>query len=276
MDGLLREHRLLTLVGAGGAGKTRLASEVADRVVRSVRDGVWLVELAPVADGAGIAPAVLGSLGLREVQLLGARSTVAAGGAFSHVVEVLADKEALLVLDNCEHLLEPVAQQADQMLGSCPRLRIMCTSREPLGITGEMIVPIAPLELPAGDLSAEEALAVPAVRLFADRAATAAAGFVVDEQTVAAVVDVCRRVDGLPLAIELAAARLRTMALPQLAARLDDRFRLLTGGSRTAMARQRTLRAVVDWSWDLLDERERTLLRRLSVFTGGARPSLTR
>jgi predicted ATPase len=269
VDDLLSEHRLLTLVGTGGAGKTRLASEVADRVLGSVRDGVWLVELAPVAEGAGIAPAVLGSLGLREVQLLGTRSAVAAGDALSHVVEVLADKEALLVLDNCEHLLEPVARLVDQLLGACPRLRVMCTSREPLGITGEMIVPVAPLQLPAGKLPAGEALAVPAVRLFADRAATAAAGFVVDEQTVAAVVDVCRRVDGLPLAIELAAARLRSMSLPQLAARLDDRFRLLTGGSRTAMPRQRTLRAVADWSWDLLDERERALLRRLAVFAGG-------
>jgi predicted ATPase/DNA-binding SARP family transcriptional activator len=267
---LLHEHRLLTLVGAGGAGKTRLASEVADRVVRSVRDGVWLVELAPVADGAGIVPAVLGSLGLREVRLLGTGSTVGAGDALSHVVEVLADKQTLLVLDNCEHLLEPVAREVDRLLGACPGLRIMCTSREPLGITGEMIVSIAPLELPAGELSPAEALAVPAVALFADRAATAAAGFAVDEHTVAAVVEVCRRVDGLPLAIELAAARLRSMTLPQLAARLDDRFRLLTGGSRTAMARHRTLRAVVDWSWDLLDERERALLSRLSVFEGGA------
>ena len=269
VEDLLRGHRLLTLVGAGGAGKTRLAAEVADRVVASVRDGVWMVELAPVADGAAVAPAILGSLGLREVQLLGTRSNVAAGDALSHVVEVLADKEALIVLDNCEHLIEPVARQAEHILGACPRLRIMCTSREPLAITGEMIVPVAPLELPPGDTVAEEALVVPAVRLFADRAATAASGFVVDEQTVAAVVEVCRRVDGLPLAIELAAARLRTMTLPQLAARLDDRFRLLTGGSRTAMARQRTLRAVVDWSWDLLDDRERALLRRLAVFAGG-------
>ena len=272
---LLREHRLLTLIGAGGAGKTRLASEVADRVSGSVRDGVWLVELAPVAGADGVAPAVVGSLGLREVQLLGTGSTrtnatISTCDALDHLLEVLADKETLLVLDNCEHLLEPVAHLADRLLGSCARLRVMCTSREPLGILGEMIVPVAPLDLPENRLSPEQALAVPAVRLFADRAATAAAGFTIDEDTVGAVIEVCQRVDGLPLAIELAAARLRSMTLPQLAARLDDRFRLLTGGSRAALPRHRTLRAVVDWSWDLLDESERALLRRLSVFVGGS------
>jgi predicted ATPase/DNA-binding SARP family transcriptional activator len=264
---LLAEHRLLTLVGAGGAGKTRLAGEVAARWTG--RGGVWLVELASVADEAAIAPAVLGSLGLRELQLLGGSSQVAASDALSHLLDALADQEMLLVLDNCEHLIAPVAQLVDRLLGACPRMRVMCTSREPLGIIGEMIVPVAPLELPAGELSAEQALMVPAVRLFADRAAAAASGFAVDEETVSAVIDICRRVDGLPLAIELAAARLRAMTLPQLAARLDDRFRLLTGGSRTAMARQRTLRAVVDWSWELLEAPERSLLTRLAVFTGG-------
>ena len=267
---LLPQHRLVTLVGAGGAGKTRLANEVGDRAAGLVGDGVWLVELAPVAAETDIAPAILGSLGLREVQMLGTKSTIAATDAMSHLLEVLADKDTLLVLDNCEHLLEPVAGHVDELLAGCAGLRIMCTSREPLGITGEMIVPIAPLQLPAAELPAAEALAVPAVRLFADRAQAASAGFAVDDDTAATVIEVCRRVDGLPLAIELAAARLRSMTLPQLAARLDDRFRLLTGGSRTAMARQRTLRAVVDWSWDLLDEHERALLRRLAVFSGGA------
>ena len=272
---LSRAHRLLTLVGAGGAGKTRLAIEAAEHASGSVRDGVWLAELAPVSDADAVAPAVVAALGLREVQLFGTgssatRSTMSALGAVDHLLEVLVDQEMLLVLDNCEHLLAPVAELVDRLLGSCPRLRIMCTSREPLAITGEMIVPVAPLELPVGQVSADEALAVPAVRLFADRAASASTGFVVDADTVAEVIDLCRRVDGLPLAIELAAARLRSMTLSQLAARLDDRFRLLTGGSRTAMARQRTLRAVVDWSWDLLDEPERALLRRLAVFSGGA------
>jgi len=265
---LLATHRLLTLVGAGGAGKTRLAEELAQRAAGELSEGAWLVELAPVADGEAIVPSILASLGLREVELIGSRSPAAGADALDRLIDLLADREALVVLDNCEHLLQDAARVADRLLGSCPRLRLLCTSREPLGITGEMIVPLAPLELPDAGITADQALAVPAIRLFADRAATASAGFVVDADTVTDVVEVCRRVDGLPLAIELAAARLRSMTLPQLAARLDDRFRLLTGGSPTAMARQRTLRAVVDWSWDLLDQRERALLRRLSVFSG--------
>jgi predicted ATPase/DNA-binding SARP family transcriptional activator len=269
IGGLLREHRLLTLVGAGGAGKTRLATELGARATALAREGVWLVELAPVGEASGIVPAIIGSLGLREVLLLGSKTAMATAEG-SQLLEALADRDTLIVLDNCEHLLEPVAELVDTLLGACPSLRIMCTSREPLAITGEMIVAIPPLELPPEQISSEEALAVPAVRLFADRAAAASAGFTVDDDNVADVIEVCRRVDGLPLAIELAAARLRSMTLAQLASRLDDRFRLLAGGSRTAMARQRTLRAVVDWSWDLLDDSERALLRRLAVFSGGA------
>ncbi|MGH2892633.1 MAG: BTAD domain-containing putative transcriptional regulator, partial [Solirubrobacteraceae bacterium] len=267
---LLSAHRLVTLVGAGGAGKTRLAAELADRWLGQGRGGVWVTALAPVADAAGIGPALQQTIGLRDPQLLTRGTTIASNDAVTHVVEVLADRPALLVLDNCEHLIGPVAELAERLLGGCPRLRILTTSREPLAITGEMIAPVAPLALPQGDVSAQEALEVPAVRLFADRAAAASPGFAVDEHTVADVVEICRRVDGLPLAIELAAARLRSMTLQQLAARLDDRFRLLTGGSRTAMARQRTLRAVVDWSWDLLADPERRMLGRLAVFPGGA------
>ncbi len=267
---LLSEHRLVTLLGAGGAGKTRLAAELADGWLGQGRGGVWVTALAPVADAAGIGPALLGAIGLRETQLLTSTKAAPAVDAVTHVMEVLADRPALLVLDNCEHLIAPVAELAERLLGGCPRLRILTTSREPLAITGEMIVPVAPLALPEGDVSASEALEVPAVRLFADRAAAASAGFAVDADTVADVVEICRRVDGLPLALELAAARLRSMTLQQLAARLDDRFRLLTGGSRTAMARQRTLRAVVDWSWDLLTDSERRMLHRLAVFPGGA------
>ena len=271
LEPVLEEHRLVTLVGAGGAGKTRLATEVAGQAAGYLRDGVWMVELAPVADPDGTAVAVAESMGLRELQLLGNGSALAGSSlaGLDRLLELLAERRTLLVLDNCEHLLEPVAELVDQVLRECPGVRIICTSREPLGITGETIVTVAPLALPDEGLSVEAALTVPAVRLFADRA-RAAAGFELDEGTVEAVIDVCRRVDGLPLAIELAAARLRSMTLPQLAARLDDRFRLLTGGSRTALPRQRTLRAVVDWSWDLLDEPERALLRRVSTFPGGA------
>jgi predicted ATPase len=267
---LLEEQRLVSLIGAGGAGKTRLATELAHRWSGQARGGAWMAELAPVADATGIGPALLAAIGLRETQLLTSGKTPAAGDAVAHVMEVLADRAALLVLDNCEHLIGAVAELAERLLGGCSRLRILTTSREPLAITGETIVAVAPLALPDGAVSAAEALKVPAVRLFADRAAAAAASFAVDEDTVGEVVEICRRVDGLPLALELAAARLRSMTLGQLAERLDDRFRLLTGGSRTAMARQRTLRAVVDWSWDLLDDPERRMLGRLAVFPAGA------
>jgi len=266
---LFGEHRLVTLVGPGGAGKTRLAGEVAGGVIDAYADGVWLVELAPVADGAGLAPALLGSLGLREAQLL-APSAKAPVHAVEHAIEILEDKRTLILLDNCEHLIAPAAELAQRLLAACPALRILATSREPLGILGETIVPVTPLELPTADTAVEAAVTMAAVRLFADRARAAADGFALTEATLADVAEICRRVDGLPLAIELAAARLRSMTLPQLAARLDDRFRVLTGGNRTAVARQRTLRAVVDWSWDLLDEPERHVLRRLAVFSGGA------
>ena len=267
---VLEEQRLVSLIGAGGAGKTRLASELADRWSAQGRGGAWMAALAPVAEPAAIGPALLAAIGLRDTQLLSSgKAAPSTGDAVTHVMEVLGDRTALLVLDNCEHLIEAVAELAERLLAGCSRLRILTTSREPLAITGETIVPVAPLALPQGEVSAADALEVPAVRLFADRAAAASAGFTVDEATVGDVVEICRRVDGLPLAIELAAARLRTMTLRQLAGRLDDRFRLLTGGSRTAMARQRTLRAVVDWSWDLLDDPERRMLGRLAVFPGG-------
>ncbi len=270
VSALLDEQRLVSLIGAGGAGKTRLASELADRWMAQARGGMWMVALAPVADADGIGPVLLGALGLRENPLLTTGKAVPAGDAVDHVVEVLADRSGLLVLDNCEHLIGAVAELAERLLGGCSRLRILATTREPLAITGETIVPLAPLALPVPDATAGEALEVPAVRLFAHRAAAASAGFAVDEDTVTDVVEICRRVDGLPLAIELAAARLRSMTLRQLATRLDHRFRVLTGGSRTAMARQRTLRAVVDWSWDLLDDPERRMLQRMSVFPAGA------
>jgi predicted ATPase/DNA-binding SARP family transcriptional activator len=265
---LLERSRLVTLVGPGGAGKTRLARETVSGWVDRVADGVWMVELAPVTADVEIVPAVLGVFGVREATVsdrpLPARDTL------ERLLDILGDREAILVLDNCEHLIAPVAELTETLLAACPRLRVVATSREALAIAGESLAPVPPLGLPADGATAAEALQHPAIRLFADRAAAALPGFAVDEETVGPTIEICRRLDGLPLALELAAARLRSLLLADLAARLDDRFRLLTGGSRTALARHRTLRAVVDWSWELLPEEERRLARRLAVFPAGA------
>src|SRR6266511_3607482 len=186
------------------------------------------------------------------------------------IEQAIGDKRLLLVMDNCEHLVAPAAALIDALLAHCPELRVLATSREPLGITGEVLHPVGPLAMPVQDGTASEALRFPAVRLFADRGAAARPGFTVDQATVGPVLDICRALDGIPLAIELAAARLRALSPDQIAARLDDRFRLLAGGSRTSLPRHQTLRAVVDWSWGLLGEPERVLARRLAVFPGGA------
>jgi predicted ATPase/DNA-binding SARP family transcriptional activator len=264
IDALLERSRLVTLVGPGGAGKTRLAREAVADWVDRVADGVWLVELAPVTDEVEMVPAILGALGLRDAAL-GDRP-LAARDTLERLVDILAERETIVVLDNCEHLIAAVAELSETLLAACPRLRVLATSREALAIVGESLAPVAPLGLPAPGANAAEALEHPAIRLFADRAAAALPGFTVD----ATAVEICRRLDGLPLALELAAARLRSLPLHELAERLDDRFRLLTGGSRTAISRHRTLRAVVDWSWELLGEDERRLARRLSVFPAGA------
>jgi predicted ATPase/DNA-binding SARP family transcriptional activator len=265
---LLERSRLVTLVGPGGAGKTRLAREATARWVDRVADGVWMAELAPVTAAVEIVPAVLGVFGVREATV--SDRPMPARDTLERLLDILGDREAILVLDNCEHLIAPVAELAERLLAACPRLRVVATSREALAIAGESLAPVPPLGLPEDGATAEEALAHPAIRLFADRAAAALPGFAVDAETVGPTVEICRRLDGLPLALELAAARLRSLPLADLAARLDDRFRLLTGGSRTALARHRTLRAVVDWSWELLCEDERRLARRLAVFPAGA------
>ncbi|MFI7036327.1 AfsR/SARP family transcriptional regulator [Microbispora rosea] len=258
---LLAADRLVTLLGPGGAGKTRLAVESAEAIAARVPGGVWLVELAPVEDGAEVVQAALTALGLRDAGLVPVRAAPAMpggeSGPMARLVAALAARDTLIVLDNCEHVVEPTAVLADRLLAECPGLRILATSREPLGITGERLWPVGPLG------------ADHAVRLFAERAAAVRPGYVVDGER-DAVERVCRELDGMPLAIELAAARLRTLSAAQIAERLGDRFRLLTGGSRTAMPRHRTLRAVVEWSWDLLDARERALAARLAVFAGGA------
>lgn len=253
--GALSATRLVTLTGPGGAGKTRLAIEAArartdpaSPHARTGRAEVCFVELAPLADGARLPYAVLSALGVRE----GFRTP--AGDGTDRLLAALEERELLLVLDNCEHLVEDAARLSALLLASCPGVRILATSRESLQITGETLVPVPPL---APD---------PAVRLFVDRARLVRPEF----EGHARVAAVCAALDGLPLAIELAAARLRTLTPDELADRLDDRFRLLSRGDRSKAPRHRTLRAVVEWSWDLLDEEERELARRLTVFPGGA------
>jgi predicted ATPase/DNA-binding SARP family transcriptional activator len=261
--GLVAEHRLTTLIGPGGAGKTRLATETVRTMLDDLPDGAWVIELAAINADGDVAQATLGALKLRDALLGDAPDAEPT----DRVIAALREREALLILDNCEHVIEPAAEFAHRVLGECRRLRILATSREPLGITGEALWPVAPLILPLEDADPAEIEAAPAVRLLRDRATAVRKDFVADARTMARV---CRALDGMPLAIELAAARLRTMSLEQLANRLDDRFRLLTGGSRTSLPRHRTLRAVIDWSWELLSDDERIVLRRLSVFAGGA------
>jgi predicted ATPase/DNA-binding SARP family transcriptional activator len=280
---LLGAHRLITLTGPGGAGKTRLAVEAARAELPAMPDGVWLVELAPVTDPADVTSTVLGTLGLREQVLVyptrprrQMAETPLPPDELSRLLSALAAKRTLLVLDNCEHLIAAAAALADRVLAACPQVLILATSREPLNITGEALWAVGPLTLPpdpaATSLPAERAVVQDSasVRLLTQRARAVVPGFEVTEDNAPAVAMICRALDGMPLAIELAAARLRTMAPEQVAARLSDRFQLLTGGSRTAMPRHQTLRAVVDWSWDLLDDAERALWRRFSVFAGGA------
>ncbi|WP_147339615.1 ATP-binding protein [Actinomadura spongiicola] len=268
---LLRETRLVTLTGPGGAGKTRLAGESAAALVDEMPDGVWFVPLARVSDQNDVVQAVLVALGVLDTVRPGEQLVVAR--PLERLIDYLAAKRMLVVLDNCEHVLDAAARLAGHVLAQAEGVRILATSREPLGITGESLCPVPSLPLPDDDVAdPADALGYAAVRLFADRAAAVRPGFTVDTDTVADVIAICRALDGIPLAIELAAARLRSLTSGQIAARLGDRFRLLTGGSRTALPRHRTLRAVVDWSWDLLDDVERTVLRRLSVFAGGAAP----
>ncbi|WP_150252632.1 AfsR/SARP family transcriptional regulator [Nocardiopsis deserti] len=275
---LLTRERLVTLLGPGGAGKTRLAIESASalalRAPSLLSRGGWFVELAS-RTAADIPQALASALELREHAVLQARSAApTAPAAFvpllERVVSFVGDRSVLLVLDNCEHVVEEVAPTVATLLARCPGLRILATSREPLGVPGEQLLPVPSLDLPPEGANADRAAACSSVILFAERAAAARPGFRVTPDNVAHVVRVVRELDGLPLALELAAARLRSMSTAQLADRLRDRFRLLTGGARSALPRHRTLRAVVDWSWDLLDEPERRLLRRLSIFAGGA------
>jgi predicted ATPase/DNA-binding SARP family transcriptional activator len=261
---LIVERRLTTLIGPGGSGKTRLATETARTLLGDLPDGVWLVELAAIGADGDVAQATLAALGLRDALLGAAPSADPVDG----LIAAIREREALLILDNCEHVIESAAAVTDRVLGECRRLRILATSREPLGITGEALWQVEPLALPGA--SPGEIESSPAIRLLRDRAGAVRKDLGGDARTLSAMARICRALDGMPLAIELAAARSRTMTIEQLASRLDDRFRLLTSGSRTALPRHKTLRAVVDWSWDLLTDAERMVLRRLSVFSGGA------
>ncbi|MGP4051074.1 BTAD domain-containing putative transcriptional regulator [Streptomyces sp. 2A115] len=260
--GDLAAARLVTLLGPGGAGKTRLSQEAGESVAPDVPDGVWLAELAPVDDPEAVPEAVLTAVGARETVLRGAGAEEMRAVADRHddplvrLTEHCAKRRMLLILDNCEHVVDAAAHLVETLLERCPGLTVLATSREPLGVPGELLRPVEPLPEPY------------ALRLLADRGAAARPGFRIADDPEAAA-EICRRLDGLPLAIELAAARLRMLTPRQIADRLDNRFRLLTSGSRTVLPRQQTLRAVVDWSWDLLDADERGVLRRLSVFAGG-------
>ncbi|HZP83094.1 MAG TPA: tetratricopeptide repeat protein [Chthonomonadaceae bacterium] len=259
---LLSTTRLLTLTGAGGSGKTRLALQVAADVLDEYPDGVWLVELASLADPALVPQAVAAVFGLGEESGRPLLQTL---------TDYLRPKALLLALDNCEHLLPACAHLAEGLLRGCPYLRLLASSREGLGIAGETLFRVPTLSLPDPDQAVTEAALgqYEAVRLFVERALAVAPSFALSPANAPAVAQVCRRLDGIPLAIELAAARVRAIPVEQIEARLDDRFRLLTGGSRTALPRQQTLRALIDWSYDLLDAKERALLCRLAVFSGG-------
>jgi predicted ATPase len=252
---------LLTLTGTGGLGKTRLALQVASEVLPDYLDGVWLVELATLSEPGLVPQRVATALGVREEP---GRPLV------ETLTEYLQPRQLLLVLDNCEHLIGACAQLAQRLLEACPDLRLLATSREGLGVPGEALFRVPTLAVPIPPPPPVEQLTqYEAVRLFIDRALLGQLSFAVTNANAPAVAEVCHRLDGIPLAIELAAARVKALPVEQIAARLDDRFKLLTGGSRTGLPRQQTLRAAIDWSYELLSEPERSLLRRLSVFVGG-------
>jgi predicted ATPase/class 3 adenylate cyclase len=253
---LIDQSRLVTVTGPGGAGKTRLALQVAADLVDGSGDGVWFVDLAPLSDPDLVAASVANALGVSEQPSRPVVQTLA---------ESLGQRRLLILLDNCEHVLDASLATADALLRQCPNLHLVATSREPLGLEAERTYRIPPLSLSEGDGGG----ASDAELLFTERARASFPDFEFDDNTRLIVGDICRHLDGMPLAIELAAARLRTMSLTDVARRLDHRFGLLTGGSRAAMPRQQTLRALIDWSYELLDNRERNVLCRLSIFAGG-------
>jgi non-specific serine/threonine protein kinase len=256
----LDRGRLVTLTGIGGSGKTRLALQVAERRLPEVADGAWFVDAAPVTQPERVAEALASALGLRDEPGRTLTETI---------VQHLATRRSLVILDNCEHLLEPCRALARALIEGCPDVAVLATSSEPLGLAGEQVHAVTALGVPEATAAPADLAASDAVRLFVDRATLAQPDFTLDPGGTRAVVDICRRLDGIPLAIELAAARVRVLGVEQIRDKLDDRFRLLTGGSAGAGARHQTLLAAVQWSYDLLEEAERRMLRTLSVFAGG-------
>jgi predicted ATPase/DNA-binding XRE family transcriptional regulator len=260
LEGLLGQARLVTLTGPGGAGKTRLALEFASGVLGRFPDGAWLVDLASLSDASLIAAAALSAVG-------------APGQPGRAAVDTLTDflmrRRTLVVLDNCEHLVDGCAELAGRLLSACPDVKVLATTREAMNIPGEVLWKVRPLPIPDGDCALDGLQSSEAVVLFTDRTRAVEPDFDITTQNAGAVTQICRRLDGMPLAIELAASRMRSMAVQELSSRLDDRFHLLTGGTRTALPRQRTLEATITWSYDLLSEQERLLFDRLSVFSGG-------
>ena len=258
---LLRDVRLLTLTGIGGGGKTRLAIRAAEQAIDAFPDGLWLVDLSPLGDGDRVLDTIAATLGVRQASGEGVRAAL---GAW------IGHKRLLLILDNCEHLLAGTAAAADDLLAAAEKLCVLATSREALGIEGERLLNVGPLGAPApGARDLAAVAASDAVVLFVDRARQVVRDFTLDEPNVDAVADICRRLDGIPLAIELAAARVKVLSVDQIRSRLDDRFRLLTGGSKSALPRHQTLQATIAWSYDSLAPEEQHLLRLLSVFAGG-------
>lgn len=263
IEGRLEDARLVTLTGVGGAGKTRLALQAAADTVDSFPDGVWVIELASVTDPEELPAMVVDVLGIS-----GGAGETAAGSA-RIAADYLASRRALLILDNCEHLIGAAAELSDFLLRRCAELRILATSREGLGITGEHLIQVPSLTLPSSYEDEGEASRTDAVELFAERAAAVSSHFELNSENAADVIEICRRLDGMPLAIELAAARVRILPPSQIAGRLSDTFRLLTGGARTALPRQQTLRATIDWSYRLLSSQEKSVFARLALFRGG-------
>ena len=261
---LLAKHRLVTIVGSGGVGKTRTSLQVAANLLDGSGDGVWFIELAPLSSGDYIPSTIATVLGL---------TLPSTGDSIEHLVRAINGKHALLVFDNCEHLVEATARVASALLRGCPRVAILASSRQGLGIAGETAYRMPALAVPPSGavdtLSASDASCYAAIALFVERAQALDRRFELTDDRAPIVVEICRRLDGIPLAIELAAARVKLLSPRQLRDKLDERFRVLTGGSRDALPRQQTLRALIDWSYDLLDDRERTLFWRLGIFVDG-------